>query len=204
MSRIGQRRVDHFGRTVVSPFNEMARAYRVFADGRDVFVAFNCARDRDIAILARLGGRREEMKSEFLQCLALLFISLFVNVNVIEVPLAERFEHALVLGALDELGHRQSFERNLAVVALADEYDLRPVAGHARRQGLKPARTGWTAGTSFLEFPAYLPGGFGRCGCRSTGNAECPDAKNDCKRDNRFGEGNSFHKFFLSLELWIF
>src|SRR6266581_3057036 len=97
------------------------------------------------------------MLGHLLQGLALLFIGRFVNVNIIEIPFAERFEHALVLGALDELTHRQPFERDLAVMTLADEDDLRSVASHARRKRFKPARAGRTAGTGFLEFPGYLP-----------------------------------------------
>src|SRR2546426_908251 len=85
-----------------------------------IFLAINQAGDRHIAILARLGGQGEEMQGKLLERLALLFIGIFVNIDVIEVPLAERFEHALVLRALDELRPRQSFQRNFAVMAARD------------------------------------------------------------------------------------
>src|SRR6266496_6284747 len=97
------------------------------------------------------------MNRELLQRVALLFIGLFVNIDVIEIPLAEGFEHALVLGALNELGHCEPFQRNLSVMPFADEDDLSAITGHARRQGLKPARTGRTAGTGFLELSGDLP-----------------------------------------------
>src|SRR5882724_12016931 len=109
-----------------------------------MFVALDLSRDRNVSIFPRFCGLRKEMKREFLQRLALLFIRLFVNINVVEIPLAEGFEHALVFGALNELGHCQPVQRNLSVMAFADEDDLTPVTGHSRWQGLKPARTGRT------------------------------------------------------------
>src|SRR5947209_7475941 len=122
-----------------------------------MFVTLDLSRDRNVSIFPRFGGQRKEMSREFLQRLALLFIRFFVNINVVEIPLAERFEHALVLGALNELAHRQPVQRNLSVMAFADEDNLSAVTRHSRWQGFKPARTGRTAGTGLLELSSYFP-----------------------------------------------
>src|SRR5258705_106857 len=112
------------------------------ADRRDVFVALDLSGGWDEPVFARLGGRREEMQRQFLQRLALLVIGLFVDVNIVEIPFAERFEHALVLGALDELTQGQPIQRNLSITAFRDKNDLRTVTGHARRERFEPAGTG--------------------------------------------------------------
>src|ERR1039458_5991881 len=90
--------------------DEMSVTHGVVANSRDVLLALNFARDGHIAILARLGGGREEMQRQRLQRLALLIVRFLVNIDVIEIPFAERFKHRLVFRALDELGHKKSVQ----------------------------------------------------------------------------------------------
>src|SRR5436309_5249094 len=165
-----------------------------------MFGAFNLASDRHIAILALLGGHRKEMIREFFQSFALLFVGRFVNIDVIEIPVAERFEHAFVLGALDELAYGKAFERSFTVMALGDEDYLRPVAGHARREGFKPARAGRTAGTGFLEFPVYFPCRLALRGSHPARNTQRADAAHHCNQDNRLAGHDLFHKLFPLIE----
>src|SRR2546427_9055514 len=124
------------------------------------------------------------MKREFFQCLALVFVGLFVNVNVTKVPFSERFEHALMFGALDELGQGQTVKRGFAIMTFADEDDLRSVAGHAGRERFEPAGAGWTAGTGFFQvardFPWSLRFGFVCCAYAGEGNNA---AQGENKRD---------------------
>src|SRR4029078_12398359 len=107
-----------------------------------MFITLNPTCDGDVPILSCFGGQGKEMKREFFQRLTLLVIGLFVNIYVVEIPLSERLEHALVLGALNELGDRQSLDGNFSVMTFGDKDDLSAVTGHARRERLKPAWTG--------------------------------------------------------------
>src|SRR4030095_14939147 len=92
------------------------------------------------------------------QRLALIFVRPFVDIDVVEVPMTKGLEHALAFGALDKLGHSQTIQRCLAVTTACDEYDLRTVAGHVSRHGLKPTGTCDVARTSFFQVPFDFPG----------------------------------------------
>jgi len=125
-----------------------------------VLVPFNLATDAYIAEFALLGRRRKEMSRQLLQGVALFIIGFLVNINVIKIPMSERFEHALMFWTLDKLSECESIQRRLPIPAFVDEDNLRTVARHARWQRLEPARTSWTAGTGFLKLARYFPGRF--------------------------------------------
>jgi hypothetical protein len=104
------------------------------------------------------------MFGEFGESFALVIVGFFVDVNVIEVPTTEGFEHAFAFGALDELGDSQTVERSFAVFAFVDEDDLSAVASHLRRERGEPATARSIAGTGFFEIAGNFPGDFGRAG----------------------------------------
>src|SRR5207249_4653070 len=116
-----------------------------------------------------------------------------------EIPLAEGLEHTLVLRALDELRDGQSFQRGLAITALGDEHNLRPVASHARWKGLKLARASRTAGTGFFEFAGDFPRGFVRR-CRAGGKVQGADDAHNHNRRESFSGDASFHKLCSFIE----
>lgn len=104
------------------------------------------------------------MFGEFNQGFALVVVSLFVDIDIIEVPTAEGFEHALAFRALNKLAHGKSIERCFAILAFADENDLCAVTGHARGERREPAAARGIAGAGFFEFAGNFPGNFGRGG----------------------------------------
>ena len=101
------------------------------------------------------------MFGHFGQRFSLVIVGFFVNVNVIDVPTAERFKHAFAFGALDELGHRETVKGCFAVLAFADEDDLCAVAGHSGGQGSEPATAWGIAGAGFFEIAGDFPRDFG-------------------------------------------
>src|SRR5690242_8379617 len=137
-----------------------------------MFVALNLAGNRYKSILTRLCRRREEMLRQSLERFALLFISFFININIVEIPFPEGFKHALLLRALDELGHCQACQWDLSVMTFRDENDLCSVAGHAGRERFEPTWTGGSAGTGFFKVTGYFPRGLTPSGCRFPRNAQ--------------------------------
>src|SRR6267142_3284004 len=107
-----------------------------------MLLSINFTGDGDIADFAAFGGQREEVLGQLGQGFALVVVGFFVNVNVVKVPTAERFEHAFAFGTLDELSQGKAVEGCFAITAFGDEDDLGAVAGHARREGSEPA-TAW-------------------------------------------------------------
>ncbi len=112
----------------------MTRAAAVCAHRDGVFIAIDLASDRHVSKLTLFGRWREEMRSQFLQRLALILAGPFVDVHVVEIPAAEGFKHALAFGALHELGNGQAVQRSFSVMTLGDEDGLQPVARHAGRK----------------------------------------------------------------------
>jgi hypothetical protein len=88
--RIGQSRVDCFGRAALPALDQMAGRDAAIADRRDTFAALDLAGHRHMAILVGFGGQRgrNEAPVPSERC-ALLFSGLLVNVNLIEIPIAE-------------------------------------------------------------------------------------------------------------------
>jgi len=160
VSRVGQRRIGDNGGASITAFDEVTGANGVIADCNGVFLPVDFAGNGDIANFAGFSACREEMPGEFGEGLALVVVGLFVDINVLQIPIAEGFEHTFAFRALNVFGDSQAIKRSFAVTAFADEDDLSAVAGHAGGQGSKPAGAGGVAGTGFFEVGCDFPGNF--------------------------------------------
>ena len=106
MGGISQRRILNFRRSGKPAIDQMAREGAALPNGDAVLFRFNVARDRDELEIPRLGGRREQMPGNFLQRRTLFVIGALIDINVVEIPVAEGFGHAFAFGTLHELRKR--------------------------------------------------------------------------------------------------
>src|SRR5262249_48378808 len=103
----------------------------------------------------------KQVRSNLFQRGALLFVRFLVDVDIVKIPIPERFKHALALWTLNILSQRQPIERRFAIFTRLDENCLHPVACHARGKRFEPTWTSRSAGAGLLEISRDFPGSFG-------------------------------------------